>query len=541
MRWDALLVRHTARELDLRFARARLTAIRLDGMQRDVVLFFRDSTLLWRLHPTRGYLQTFAASEPGPGAIHLPTRVHRVYAPPDERLLVFELMPARGRRRPRDLMIELLGNQWNCFVTEGEDQVIRHVLHTRVGKRTLRVGQPYALPAPSDRSGTDGAITVDEWRGLTSGLNEKERRKRLISNVAWTSPLNAGTLLDESLENGGHALWGRWASGEADPEPVLLRSARGLQPYPFRLPHEDAEPVGSLIEALELTADRDGDDGSRSALLDALLLRRLERAIERAERRVSRLIAELGGLPDEHGLRSVGDLILARFSEIPSGVASVRLKDFEGKSVVVELDPALAPHANANGYYDRAGKTTRARGRLPSLIAQAESGLTALRSVVERAASGNVSAGEIEAEIPDDVRTVGKGRTALLPPYRSYRSSGGIEIRVGRGSRHNDDLTFHHSAPTDVWLHARHTAGAHVILRWNGPGNPPARDLEEAAILAALHSKARTSGSAPVDWTLRKYVRKPRGAAPGSVVPDRVRTVFVEPDERALETLVDSD
>ena len=80
-----------------------------------------------------------------------------------------------------------------------------------------------------------------------------------------------------------------------------------------------------------------------------------------------------------------------------------------------------------------------------------------------------------------------------------------------------------------------------MILRWNGPGNPPARDLEEAAILAALHSKARTSGSAPVDWTLRKYVRKPRGAKPGSVLPDRVRTLFVEPDERVLETLDDAD
>ena len=541
MRWDALLVRHTARELDERLARARLSAIRLDGVQRDVVLCFRDSTLLWRLHPTRGYLQTFAASEPGPGAIKLPTRVRRVYAPPDERLLVFELMPVRGRRRSRDLMIELLGNQWNCIVTEGEEQVIRHVLHTRVGKRTLRVGQPYALPAPSARRGTDGAITVEEWRALTSGLDDKERRKRLISNVAWTSPVNAAALLDESLENGGQALWERWASGKADPEPVLLRSPRGLQPYPFRLPHEDAEPVDSLIEALERMADHDGADGSRAVFLDPPLLRRLERAIEQAERRVTRLIAELDGLPDEHGLRAIGDLILARFSEIPSGVAGVRLEDFEGKSVVVELDPALATHANASGYYDRAGRATRARERLPSLIAQAESGLTTLRSLVERAGSGNVSAGEIEAAIPDDVLTVGKGGRKQLPPYRRFRSSGGIEIRVGRGARHNDDLTFHHSAPTDVWLHARHTAGAHVILRWNGPGNPPARDLEEAAMLAVLHSKARTSGSAPVDWTLRKYVRKPRGAAPGSVVPDRVRTVFVEPDERALETLVDSD
>ena len=541
MRWDALLVRHTARELDERLARARLTAIRLDGVRRDVVLFFRDSTLLWRLHPKHGYLQTFAASEPGPGAITLPTRVRRVYAPEDERLLVFELMPVRGRRKSRDLMIELLGNQWNCIVTEGEEQVIRHVLHTRVGKRTLRVGQPYALPAPSARSAADGVMTIDEWRELTSGPDEKERRKRLISNVAWTSPLNAGALLDESLEKGGLALWRLWASADAEPEPVLLPSPQGLQPYPFRLPHEDAEPVASLIAGLERMADQDGTDGSRAALLDPELLRRLERAIEQAERRVTRLIAELGGLPNEDALRTIGDLILARFSEIPSGVTSVSLEDFEGNGVVVELDPALAPHANASAYYDRARKATRARARLPSLIANAESGLTTLRSLVKRAGSGDAQASEIEAAIPDDVLPGQRGQTERLPPYRRYRSSGGIEIRVGRGARHNDDLTFHHSAPTDIWLHARHTAGAHVILRWNGPGNPPARDLEEAAILAVLHSKARTSGSAPVDWTLRKYVRKPRGAKPGSVLPDRVRTLFVEPDERVLETLSDAD
>ena len=288
-------------------------------------------------------------------------------------------------------------------------------------------------------------------------------------------------------------------------------------------------------------ADQDGTDGSRAALLDPELLRRLERTIEQAERRVTRLIAELGGLPNEDALRTIGDLILARFSEIPSGVTRVSLEDFEGNGVVVELDPALAPHANASAYYDRAGKATRARARLPSLIANTESGLTTLRSLVERAGSGDAQASEIEAAIPDDVLPGQRGQTERLPPYRRYRSSGGIEIRVGRGARHNDRLTFHPSAPTDIWLHARHTAGAHVILRWNGPGNPPARDLEEAAILAALHSKARTSGSAPVDWTLRKYVRKPRGAKPGSVLPDRVRTLFVEPDERVLETLNDAD
>jgi predicted ribosome quality control (RQC) complex YloA/Tae2 family protein len=90
-------------------------------------------------------------------------------------------------------------------------------------------------------------------------------------------------------------------------------------------------------------------------------------------------------------------------------------------------------------------------------------------------------------------------------------------------------------------MHAAQAAGAHVVLRWPGPGNPPARDLREAATLAALHSKARTSGSVPVDWTLRKYVRKPRKSAPGKVLAERVETLFVEPNERLLETLAERD
>ena len=110
-------------------------------------------------------------------------------------------------------------------------------------------------------------------------------------------------------------------------------------------------------------------------------------------------------------------------------------------------------------------------------------------------------------------------------------------MRVGRGSKANDELTFKHSAPNDIWLHARHSAGAHVVLRWNGGETPPARDLKQAANLAALHSKARTSGSVPVDWTRRKYVRKPRKSSPGSVQMDRAKTLFVAPDPSLLDRL----
>ena len=138
------------------------------------------------------------------------------------------------------------------------------------------------------------------------------------------------------------------------------------------------------------------------------------------------------------------------------------------------------------------------------------------------------------AALPDPTGAPAAADGSAPLPYRRYRSSGGLEIRVGRGAKRNDELTFRHSAPDDIWLHARDAAGAHVILRWPHAGNPPRRDLEEAAVLAALGSRARTSGSVPVDWARRKHVRKPRKSPPGLVIPSRVQTLFVHPD-RALE------
>ncbi len=128
---------------------------------------------------------------------------------------------------------------------------------------------------------------------------------------------------------------------------------------------------------------------------------------------------------------------------------------------------------------------------------------------------------------------------ARARPFRTYRSSGGLEIWVGRGAASNDALTFHESSPRDVWLHARDSAGAHVILRWTRDEPPPARDLEEAAILAAWHSKSRGSALVPVDWTRRRYVRKPRGGAPGLALVQQSKTIFVKPDERVERRLRD--
>jgi predicted ribosome quality control (RQC) complex YloA/Tae2 family protein len=299
--------------------------------------------------------------------------------------------------------------------------------------------------------------------------------------------------------------------------------------------------VNSLLAAFAECgkADEESGDPTAGAVLGPDLLARLEHSMNRAARRLTSLEAQLSGLEDPAAARALGDLILARYHEVPPGTSKATLTGFDGTSVEVELDPAEPAHANAARYYDRATRSERAAERLPRLLEKARVEVEELEDLARRVREGTADEGEVARRIGPAAPTPRGERQTRALPYRPFRSSGGLEIRVGKGAKYNDDLTFRHSSPNDVWLHARHTAGAHVVLRWQGEGRPPARDLQEAATLAALHSKARTSGSVPVDWTLRKYVRKPRRSPPGQVAVERTETLFVEPDETLLEKLQD--
>jgi predicted ribosome quality control (RQC) complex YloA/Tae2 family protein len=300
----------------------------------------------------------------------------------------------------------------------------------------------------------------------------------------------------------------------------------------------------SLLEAFRLQAAEasPGRNEAAAAILPPELLAGLEQAADAALRRRTSLEVEYSGLEDPRELRARADLLLARFAVVPPGSARVALEGFAGEPTAIDLDPGLSVQENATALYERARRSERAAERLPALIAEAEANAASFQSLLDRACAGHASVDEIrEALPPGRALRRGRGDTATLLPYRRYRSSGGLEIRVGRGARHNDDLTFHHSAPGDAWMHAREASGAHVVLRWGKPGNPPARDLEEAAVLAALNSKARTSEIVPVDWTFRKHVRKPRGARPGTVVIERAKTLFVEPDPEVEKRLAGSE
>ena len=82
----------------------------------------------------------------------------------------------------------------------------------------------------------------------------------------------------------------------------------------------------------------------------------------------------------------------------------------------------------------------------------------------------------------------------------------------------------------DLWFHARGASGSHVVLKINsGKGEPSKKAIQEAAAIAAFYSHAKNSNTVPVAMTKKKYVRKPKGAAAGSVTLQQEKVVFVSP------------
>ncbi len=232
---------------------------------------------------------------------------------------------------------------------------------------------------------------------------------------------------------------------------------------------------------------------------------------DRASKAVARMRRELDRARDAPRLRGIADALMALggTATIPEHVV---LSDGGQASVPPSDDPRETPIEAAERLYKDVRAMERALDRLPARIAalekNPEGASTPRRARSARAAS---PAGETRR------------------PYKSYRTSGGIDVLVGRGARANDELTYEIAKPDDVWLHARDVTGAHVVLRWSQDGAPPARDLHEAAALAAWYSRARGSVVVPVDWTRRRHVRRARGGPPGRALVERAQTVMARP------------
>ena len=263
----------------------------------------------------------------------------------------------------------------------------------------------------------------------------------------------------------------------------------------------------------------------------------LANAHEQANRRLSTMLDSLSEESRADRYERWGHLLMASSTEVPAHADSVPLDDLfgENQQVVIPLDPALNAIENAQRYYEKARQTRLARSHAEERLEITENQALETESLLStlRAFKTRSQVVQFQKDQADRIAPYLSQKNADATdriPFRRYILDRGYEVWVGKNARQNDALTFDYARKFDFWLHARGVPGSHTVLRRPGRTTQPDKHiLEQAAAIAAYHSKARGSALAPVIVTEKKYVRKPRGAAIGTVVVEREQVLLVEP------------
>jgi predicted ribosome quality control (RQC) complex YloA/Tae2 family protein len=478
---------------------------------------------------------------------------------------------------PKVLIGEFMGKHSNVIlVEEGTNRILesmKHIDETMSRYRQILPGLAYVMP-PMSQS-LDPFSTNEETFSAVLASSDGPLWEKLLRNFRGMSPLLAKEIMARAPDSSLEAVRNTFVSLMADIQDrkfcptVITRDSNSLlspltkgeskKDVPFS--NEEQQDV-LAVSAISLQQFHNKNSINFPTISDALeffyrhlimkesllaekaaILQAAGKRYEALQQKHRTLDQQLKAAENADDLKLKGELLIANLHEIERGQKEVSLRNFydpHGAKITIQLDERLRPSENAQRYFEDYKKAKRSRDILATLVSKNQAALESLEKAIKE--TENARDLSVLATIRDDLvrkdvirekstRTRKPGKKAA-PLFRRFKSSDGFQIYVGRNDKENELLIKSEAGKNDMWLHAKQIEGSYVIVR-NPEKKPdiPRRTLLEAAIIAAYFSKAKHSGTVPVDYTWVKYVTKPRGAKPGFVIYTHEKTLFVSPPD----------
>ncbi len=240
-----------------------------------------------------------------------------------------------------------------------------------------------------------------------------------------------------------------------------------------------------------------------------------------------------------------GNLLLTFKTSIPKGAKEVELENIfsdRHEKIKIKLNPAKSAVENAQKYFNKFKRLNEEKrlheirrntyqkewAEINALKEQLEkiNDLTRLKKFAQKLKEMKI--------LP---RQADENAHTIPAPYLKYAFRRLIldkkwDVYIGKDGPNNELLTFRFAHKWDIWLHAQGVPGSHVIIHLPGRNSvPPKHVIEQAAQLAAAHSKAKHSSTVSVMYTQVRYVSRMRKAPPGTVKVQKEKVLFVKPLE----------
>ena len=495
-------------------------------------------------------------------------RVLSIEQPDLERMVILTLQCTDefGEISQKQLVLECMGRRSNLVLLDAQGRIVeclRRVDADLSAARQLLPGLFYHLPTPLDklsllsqeedaialaRRGGDAEQAVDKWvldhyTGISPLIaREFAFRAGHETDVRFgaLSGAQRETLAQEFADTASAIKEDRYTPVilYRDGKPVDF-TYRLIAQYGAETQVETREDFSSMLDEFYDARERQ----ELSARRGRELTHAASVARDRMARKAENLKRDYAATQKRDEFRLRGDLITANLYRMKGGEKVLHAENYyeDGcPTIDIPLDPLLSPQQNAAKNYKQYNKLKTAEFHLREQIEKAENERAYLESVLQELSQAETEQefNEIRRELQETnylKKSSGKKEQKRAFAPRTFKTSGGLEVLVGRSNVQNDQLTKK-ADKRDYWFHTQHIHGSHVILRCAGlmPGD---EDLREAAMLAAYFSQAKESSGVPVDYCPVKFVKKPAGARPGMVTYDNYRTLYVTPEEGLVKKL----
>lgn len=453
-----------------------------------------------------------------------------------ERLVYFDLIcTSEFEQTKMRLYIELMGKYSNAVLTK--DGIILGALKTTaIGEDTRRIlfsGVKYVLPEPQDK------ILPNDIKGLEQAFeNAAGDMAKFIADkvkgIAYSTALDIVETYGEKVNAkavNSYICVGQIAPcvtfTDGEPSDFKVRSSAPQQKrYDSVLAAQTA--YYSFVSAKQ-----------RFEETEKKLKSSLAAAIKKLEKRLAEQNRKLLECGDAELIKLKGELITANIYAIQRGVDSfeaINYYDENGGKIKIALDKSLSPADNAQRYYKRFAKLKRTLLSVNGQKRETEEKLDYLYSI-----SAHICAAEsifdLE-ETEEELKTLGilkdveniKKKTLKITPFREFTAEG-FKILAGRNNLQNDRL-LKSVSPNDLWLHTQGYHSSHVVIVCEGKEVPDCV-IKIAAEICAYYSDGRDGNKIPVDYTRRKFVKKPPKANAGYVIYTDYKTALANPDKHA--------
>lgn len=454
-----------------------------------------------------------------------------------DRIIYLDFRSQDGVTR---VVIEALGPNGNLWWLD-ESGVIKATLR----KRSYESGSSYApVPLPDKIDPRQAAERLESAHAENPDLSPNLLLEKQI--LGYNRTLARETVHRVGLDGPDREIADAAAIGSeikrtadkflSDGKAYLYEFPSGLEAYPFKIKSTSLEPSKfknlslAVQELCRLRKSGKKDDDEQKRVTDAV-----KRAVKRLKSRLTKVEQDFEKAADFDKYRQITELLQIHFAEIKRGDEEIQLENVYADPptpLVVKLDPALSPHQNVEAYAKKYRKGRDGHELLERRLEVSRQELAALEEIasqltVDYEASLERYREEIDSLLPRE----GEKREAQVRlPYREYALSTGVRLFVGRDGADNDRTTFEFAKPYELWFHTQQCPGSHVVIKYPNKSFQPSKlEIEEAAAIAAFHSKARNDTLVPVIYTERRYVRKPRKAKPGLVTVEREKSVMVAP------------